>query len=170
MMNAARLGRVLLIALVAIGLSLVSTHRAEAQNVVGGGLKFSTEDALELGIQAGAYVGMQGVLPGLRIGGDVSYYLPTDNFSLLAFNINGQLHFLVQEALSAYGLAGVSIGRWSFDVDDTIPQETSGTETGLNLGGGVEFRMGFGLLYAEAKIVTGDLDRFAIAGGLRFPF
>jgi opacity protein-like surface antigen len=180
MINTARLGRVLLIALVAGSLNLVSTHRSDAQVLVGGGIKFSTADAFDLGLQAGGYFPIA-ALPGLRIGGDVSYYFPkTQNVlgvaevetDLLAFNINGQYVLPLQPALWVYGLAGLSIGRASVSADAPGFGQASETETdtGLNIGGGAEFAVGFGRIYAEAKFVTGDFDRFGIAGGIRIPF
>jgi len=172
MSNPIRFGRTLLAALVAVVLSFAATERANAQIVVGGGIAFTDLDPLDLGIQGNAYFGLP-AMPELRIGGDIVYYFPQDGFDIIAFNVNAQYHFPLQPGTSVYGLAGLSLARWSFDDDfDDIPGfefDTSGTETGLNLGGGIEFGVGFGSLYGEAKFVTGDLDRFVVAGGVRIP-
>lgn len=160
-----------LVAAVVGAFSVTTVSESKAQVVAGGGLVYSLEDGIDLGAQVNAFFGLPDVLPGLRVGGDITYYFPTDNFSILAFNPTAQYHFLTQENLAVYGLAGLSIGRWSFDIDvPGLPDfATSGTETGLLLGAGVEFGVGFGLLYGEGRIVTGDLDRVEIAAGVRIP-
>jgi hypothetical protein len=152
-------------------LGAVSAAESSAQTTAGGGLVYSFETGIDLGIQVNAHVGLPDVLPGLRVGGDVTYFFPTDNFSILSFNPHAQYHFLAQDNLSAYGLAGLSIGRWSIDIDvPGLPGfATSGTETGLLLGGGVNFGLGFGLGFGELRLVTGDLDRVEIAAGIRIP-
>jgi len=56
-----------------------------------------------------------------------------------------------------------------------ISQEISGggssisaSETGLNLGGGAEFGLGFATLYTELKYAISDWDQLDLSAGLRF--
>jgi hypothetical protein len=147
---------------------------ASAQTFVGGGLIYGADiDPFGLGIQAGAYVGMDDLLPGLRLGGDIEFYLPQSEtvfgqdvtWNLLAINGNAQYFFLMGETFDAYALAGLSLGRLSLSGGGA---SESNTELDINLGGGIEVPMDFGRVYAELKIVAGDYDRIVLGAGVRF--
>jgi opacity protein-like surface antigen len=161
-------------------LLLVPTS-ASAQAVAGAGIVFTDLDPFSIGLQVNGYVALPAV-SGLRVGGDLTYYLPdseSDSFfgetfesdvNLFAINANAQYFFLTNPELGLYALGGLNIGRWSTSASaGGVSGSTSGTEMGLNLGAGIEYGMGFGLLYGEAKLVTGDLERFVLAAGIRIP-
>jgi opacity protein-like surface antigen len=176
------------------GLVLVAalTLPASAQTVVlGGGLVHGADmEPFDLGAQAGLYVGLNRLLPGLRLGGDVEYYFrdseevvvvfpdqatgfseeittTTLESSFVAINLNAQYLFLRGAGLDLYGLAGLSMGRASTEVLGTSQSET---RTDLNLGGGLELPLTFLRLYAEAKLVVGEVDRLVAGAGLRLGF
>jgi opacity protein-like surface antigen len=169
--------------LLAAVLFVCGSASASAQTTFGGGLVFTDLDPLGLGFQVNAYVGVPAVLPGLRIGGDFTYFLPEKesvNFggelfeaelNLWEVNGNVQYDFLRQEQLSVYGLGGVNISRVSGDfvLGDIASGSESDTKVGLNLGAGLQIPVGFGAIYGEAKYVVADDDmsRFVFGAGVR---
>lgn len=179
----ARLTRVLVVAVVALTIGLVAAPKADAQISVGGGLVFTDLDPLGLGFQVNGYYGLPDVMPGLRVGGDLTYYLPETqrqtflgesfeaSLNLFELNSNAQLHFLTQEQFSVYGLGGLNFTRISSSV--TVPglgsESASDTKLGFNLGGGGEFNAGFGAVYGEVKyVIQGDnMERIVLGAGVR---
>jgi hypothetical protein len=154
-------------------LALIGAPAASAQQtVIGGGIVYTDLGEFDLGFQVGGYLAI-GAIPGLRVGGDFKYYLPqsetlmgeTWDVDLMAFNGNVHYFFMSTPELGLYGLGGLSLARMSVSFPGG---SESDTEMGLNVGIGTEFNIGFGLLYGEAKLVTGDADRIVVGGGLRF--
>lgn len=146
---------------------------ASAQTFVGGGLIYAADlGDFDLGIQAGGYVGMDDLLPGLRLGGDVEFYLPQSesyagqsvSWNFMAINANAHYMFLRGETFDAYALGGLSLGRSSVSGGG---MSDSNTEIDINLGGGIEVPMNFGRVYGEIKIVAGDYDRIVFGAGVR---
>jgi len=141
------------------------------QTVVGAGVAFTDAEWVDFGFQVNAYVPI-GAVPGLRVGGDFTYYLPQDDINFFAINGNAQYYFMATPELALYGLAGISFSRISIDIDlgdDFFDFSGSDTDIGINIGIGLEYPVGFGALYGEAKIVTGTYDRIGLAGGVRIP-
>jgi len=141
------------------------------QTVIGGGVAFTDADWVDFGFQVNAYVPI-GAVPGLRVGGDFTYYLPQDDINFFAINGNAQYYFMSTPELALYGLAGISFSRISIDIDlgnDFFDVSGSDTDIGVNIGIGLEYPVGFGALYGEAKVVTGTYDRIGLAGGVRIP-
>jgi hypothetical protein len=155
--------------------SLMGAPAASAQQtVVGGGVVYVTDvEGFDLGFQVNGYLAIAAV-PGLRVGGDFTYYLPhketfgseSITVNLMAFNGNAHYFFMSTPEMGLYGLGGLSLARISASF---MGQSESDTEMGLNLGIGAEFHLGFGALYGEAKMVTGDADRIVVGGGIRIP-
>jgi hypothetical protein len=146
---------------------------ASAQVGFGGGLIYATDfDPLDLGVQAGVYVGMDQFVPGLRLGADVEFYFPQSetedgtevDVNFFAINGNAQFFFLQGGPLEAYALGGVSFGRASV----SNGASESETELDFNLGGGIELPMTFGRIYVEGKAVVGEFDRAVFGVGVRF--
>jgi opacity protein-like surface antigen len=146
--------------------------------VVGGGLVHGADmEPFDLGVQAGLYVGLDRLLPGLRLGGDVEHYFRQSEegvvhgdiiaiieSSFLAINLNAQYLFLRGAGVDLYGLAGLSMGRVTTEFLGT---SQSDTRTDINLGGGLELPLAFLRIYGEAKLVVGDRDRLVAGAGLR---
>jgi hypothetical protein len=154
--------------------ALVGAPGASAQQTaVGAGLAYTDLDPFGLGIQVNGYVPIAAI-PGLRVGGDFTYYLPESesfngqslDMNLFAINGNAQYFLMAAPEFGLYGLAGLSLARVSVSF---MGQSESETEMGLNLGIGGEFTVGFGAIFGEAKLVTGDADRIVIAAGVRIP-
>jgi hypothetical protein len=146
--------------------------------VVGGGLVHGADmEPFDLGVQAGLYVGLDRLLPGLRLGGDVEHYFRQSEegvvhgdiiaiieSSFVAINLNAQYLFLRGAGVDLYGLTGLSRGRASTEFLGTSRSES---RTDINLGGGLELPLAFLRLYGEAKLVVGDPDRLVAGAGLR---
>jgi hypothetical protein len=100
------------------------------------------------------------------------YFLPESqngvDINFFGFNINGHYIFYSEDKLMAYGLAGINILRSKVEAGGF---SASNSETGLNLGAGVEFAQDFGNIFGELKLagLGGDADQLVIGGGVRFP-
>lgn len=150
-----------------LGIIFFSNSNALAQSdfKVGGGLAYGTEIEA-IGVQGSAVYGFTEELRGAA---DVTIYFPdsqegVDN-SFWAINANVHYLFMAEDASSFYGLGGINYAT----------QEVSGggmsfsnSEAGLNLGGGAEFGLEFGVIYLEGKYVISDFDQLVLSGGLRF--
>lgn len=154
----------------AIGISSSAT----AQIQVGGGLGFATEIE-QLGFQVG---GTYVINEEIRVAADIIYYLPGDqgqgivDVNWFEFNANGHYLFQDDEDLALYGLGGLNVTRVSIDFPENNffgGGSVSDSEVGLNVGAGLEYGVGFGNLYAEAKYVLSSADHLAITGGVRIP-
>jgi len=170
---------------VAASAVLIGVLAAPAQSqVVGGGLVYGDLFDFNLGLSGGGWVDLAAV-PGLRVGGDVVWYLPqTESFSEFGMNVESratlfevnpiaQYHFFGTDELSVYGVGGVNVSiisaRWSASGFGASESETeSETEIGLNLGIGGEYAIGGGALFGELRLVTGDWDRTVLGAGFRF--
>ena len=156
--------------LLAVGISTT----ASAQIQVGGGIGFATEIE-NLGFQAG---GTYVINEDIRVAADIIYYLPGDqgqgvvDVNWFEFNANGHYLFQDEDDLKFYGLGGINFTRVSIDFPENQffgGGSVSDTEVGLNVGAGLEYGLGFGNLYAEAKYVLSSADHLTVTGGLRFP-
>jgi opacity protein-like surface antigen len=111
-----------------------------------------------------------------RAGLGLTYFFPNDfaggEVKWFGIDINGNYIFYNEDQLMAYGLAGINIISASVDFDGAV--EGSGTntnsETGLNLGAGVEYALDFGNLFGELKFggIGGDANQIVIGAGVRF--
>jgi opacity protein-like surface antigen len=126
---------------------------------VGGGLIYGSE-VEAIGIQAGA---KYGVTNEISAAADFAIYFP-DNYDWWTINVNGHYHFVTEDDKKVYGLAGLNYATIKVEF---LGQSASDSELGLNVGGGAEFALGFGDLYAEAKYILGDADQLALSAGVR---
>lgn len=170
--------RTLLSGAFAIALFLFASagNDAQAQFIVGGGLAFGT-DIESAGVQAGGVYALNDDR-GLRLAADFIFFFPGEDapgfdVNVFEINLNGHYIFYSEDAVMAYALGGLSIATVSVDVDLGIPgvpsSSVSDTELGINAGAGIEYDLGFGYLYGEAKLVLGGFDQFVISGGIRVP-
>jgi outer membrane immunogenic protein len=155
----------LLCAMALAGL-LGSATGASAQVQAGPLLAYHT-DAEAVGI--GAFVGIPiASIPGLAIAPDFLWYFP-DGYDFFA--INGDLSYTIEVSPDSpvvpFVFAGLNIARFSYD-DVPAGFDSSNTEVGLNLGGGVNFQAGSLNPFVGAKFVIQDNTWFVIAAGLSF--
>ncbi|MGM0589819.1 MAG: outer membrane beta-barrel protein [Bacteroidota bacterium] len=154
----------LLTSAIVLGLMASMNSTSFAQNdsdfQIGGGLIYGTE-VEALGIQAGAKYGFTNEISATA---DFAIYFP-DDYDWWTINVNGHYHFINEDRMKVYGLAGLNYATIEVGFLGT---STSDSEVGLNIGGGAEFALGFVDLYTEAKYILGDADQLAISAGLRF--
>ena len=141
---------------------------ADAQLQAGGGISYGTE-AEAVGIQPRI---VYTISEPWRAGADFNYFLDGDEgISYWDLNLNGHYVFYTSEKLSAYALAGLNFFHVSVDNNPSIPgfEDVSDTDTGLNLGAGLQLPLGrlSGLL--EARYVLGDADQLVISACVMFP-
>lgn len=145
------------------------TFAQEGKIVVGPGLAYGSE-VENLGIKVDGYYTIN---EQFRAGLDLVFYLPEDlgngvDANYFGFNINGNYIFYSGDDLMAYGLAGINILRVKVKGNGG---SATNSETGLNLGAGIEFAQDFGSIFGELKLagLGGDADQFVIGAGVRFP-
>lgn len=138
---------------------------------VGVGLVYGSEMET-LGITADAYYG---ITNNFRVGGGLSYFFPNSepgyDTNLFSIDLNGHYFFYSEDEVSIYGLTGLNIAFLSYNYEGTAgPDDTSNSEVGLNIGGGVEYALDFADLFGELKFagIGGDADQLVLGAGLRF--
>lgn len=154
-----------IVAVLAIGTSNLSAQ--EGNIVVGPGLVYGSE-VENLGIKVDGYYTIN---EQFRAGLDLVFYLPDSegnvDVNYFGFNINGNYIFYSEDELMAYALAGINILRVKVEGGGGSATDS---ETGLNLGAGIEYAQSFGSLFGELRLagLGGDADQFVIGAGVRF--
>lgn len=95
------------------------------------------------------------------------------DFNVYEFNVNGHYIFQDEDGLKLYGLAGINHITFSWDTPNNqtgFRVASSFSETGLNIGGGVEYDAGGFFLFGEPKFTLSDADQFSINVGARMQF
>lgn len=142
----------------------------------GSGVGFGSLDN-DLGIRVDGYYAFTEQIRG---GGDFTFYFPKSegetDATVWELNFNANYIFLDEDGLLVYGLGGLNITGLNLETSITnefgsFGGETSETEIGLNLGGGLEYALDFADFFAEAKLgnLGGNADQFVLGAGLRFP-
>lgn len=119
-------------------------------------------DVKEIGIHAGL---LFSVMPKLRLGPDLTYYLTPSGLTWLEFNFNAYYTFVAQNALKLYGLAGLQFAYASLDLGPLGSADN--LDIGFNIGGGLEYDLGGLSLFAEPKFTIGGFEQLAISFGVR---
>ncbi len=139
----------------------------EGTITVGPGLAYGSE-VENLGIKVDGYYTIN---EEFRAGLDLVYYFPetvgNTDINYFGFNINGHYIFYNEEEITAYGLAGINILRVKAESGNNSATDS---ESGLNLGAGIEYAQDFGTLFGELKLagLGGDADQFVVGAGVRF--
>lgn len=154
-----------------------STGFAQTGDIkIGGGLIFGSGvtgiDPVDndLGIKLD---GIYTINEDFRAGANLGFYFPHEQNgfeqTVWELNFNGNYLFYSEEELLLYGLGGINITSISFDQSNQgYSASGSDSEFGLNIGGGLEYGVGFGDLFAELKYVISDADQLAVGAGVRF--
>lgn len=134
---------------------------------VGGGLSYGNE-INNIGLRAdGVYSFNKDWSAALS----ATYYLPKNDLSWFIVDANAQYNFVKQDNLIVYGLAGLNMTMWNFSADlgPFGKVETSGTDTGINVGAGARKNVGKIELFGEVKYVLSGAEFFSIGAGILFP-
>lgn len=154
--------------IITIGCLLVSVffvnNNAVAQSV-GAGLAYGSEIEA-IGIQVN---GVYGFTDEIRGAANFTLFFPDQpsdgDYSFWTLNADVHYLFMAEEATNVYGLGGLNFASQEISSGGF---SASDSEIGLNLGGGAEFGMGFGSLFAEVKYVISDFDQLVLNAGVRF--
>ena len=154
--------------LILIGFALCLNANAQSTQgdiVAGGGLGFGL-DIEELGLNLNGYYA---ITDDIRAGVDILYYLGSDeNITFWEMNFLGNYLFINDEEMRVYALAGIhrfnvswSGGGFGF----------SGSQTGLVIGGGIEYDLGTVSLYGEPKLsLVSVWGQLTLSAGVRYKF
>jgi hypothetical protein len=108
-----------------------------------------------------------------RGGIDFTYYLIGER-DLSANELNLNVHYFVRNrsSLAFYGLGGINISNTSgSDELWRVEREVGDPNTrrlGLNIGGGLEFRISNLSIFGEPKLTLLGFNQFAFTGGVRY--
>lgn len=148
-----------------------TTKAQEGQIQIGPGLMYGSQIE-NLGIKVDGYYTIDDQF---RAGVDLAYYFPDNNTfgnteittNYFAVNLNGNYIFITEKEFMAYALAGINILSISSSGGGG---SASTSETGLNLGAGIEYGLDFGNLFGELKLagLGGDADQLVLGAGVRF--
>jgi opacity protein-like surface antigen len=129
-------------------------------------------DGVDLGVGAQLTIPLPSLNENVELAGRFNFFFPDVGDY---WEINGDLHYLFttdgDSQVTPYVLAGVGIGRWSFDADlgSFGSVSASSTEVALRAGGGLRIPASDKLNFvAEGAIGIGDIPDYAIRAGLQF--
>jgi outer membrane immunogenic protein len=151
--------------------SLVCYASSFAQVRVGGMLGYGTEvEQWGLGVNAEFFLNEK-----MAIAPNLLFYFPEkrNGLKFSYWELNGNFHYylLSEDAVSIYGLAGLNLITIKVKATDDFldDYDNSESELGLNLGLGVNFKVGGVLPFGELKYVAGDADQAVLLLGVKFP-
>lgn len=147
--------------LVVTGVLLFAAPRVSAQ--VRLGPELTVADNVDFGIGARAFFPIPSVHPNMEIGAFLDIYFPGNDADY--FEVGGTWYYLFPLAdnpnlIPKVG-AGMTVGRWSVS-------ESSRTDVGLHLLGGLEFPLPTIQPFIEAGAGLGDIPDFFLRGGISF--
>jgi outer membrane immunogenic protein len=150
--------------------SLTFCAASYAQVRIGGFLGYGSEiEQLAIGANAEFFLNEK-----MAIAPSIAFYLPQEDGPVKTnlWELNGNFHyyFVSEDMISVYGLGGlnfttvhVKFDGFGADFDD------SQTEIGLNLGGGINFKVTDKIIpFGELKYAISDFDQVAIFFGVKF--
>ncbi len=137
----------------------------EGDIVAGGGLGFGF-DVEEIGLNLNGYYS---ITDEIRAGADILYYfVEGDGISFWELNLLGNYLFINDEELRVYALAGIH--RFNVSVDTGFGN-FGGSQTGLMIGGGVEYDLGTVSIYGEPRIsLVSVYGQLSLTAGARYKF
>ncbi|MBI3124942.1 MAG: hypothetical protein HYZ10_11120 [Ignavibacteriales bacterium] len=142
---------------------------SSAQGIkVGGGLSYGSEIS-SIGLRAD---GVYSINADWSVGLTGTYYLPKNDLSWFVIDANAQYNFVKQSDLTVYALAGLNMTMWNLDFPENsygFDFDTSGTDTGVNIGAGARKKLGKLELLGEIKYVASGAGFFSLGAGILFP-
>ena len=160
--------RKLLVGLMVVGFMATGAKRAEAQFRFGANVSWGDDTDFGLGARANFGFGefsRRNPIEGLVT---FDYFFP-DGFDYWEVTGNAIYRFdISNETVKPYAGAGVLISHASVDLPS--PFDASSTDAGLNLLGGLRFRLKNStvLPFVEARLEVKDGSQFVLAGGVLF--
>ncbi|MDR1198735.1 MAG: porin family protein [Prevotellaceae bacterium] len=116
----------------------------------------------------------------IRLEGAFTYFLPKtygkgiveSKLNMWDISVNGQYLFSLNETLTVYPLAGLGVLGTSYKSDVINSASVSSTDFGLNVGGGIDFKLTEKLvLCGQVKyMIAGDWSRPIATAGVTYKF
>jgi outer membrane protein X len=152
-------------------------EHAQAQSIdgairVGGHMGYGTSiETFGIGLR-----GDYAVTTSILIAPDFMYFFGKNDFvDVNWFDINLNGHYLIEinnPDLVPYALGGLNIAITSLDCNNlpgSICEESSDTDIGLNIGGGMDYSVGRMTMFGELRLVVGQADQLVFIAGVKFP-
>jgi hypothetical protein len=156
---------------------------AQAQFTFGPGVAY--HDDADLGIGVWFASPLPSLHEQVSLTGSFIYFFPDgdrdlvggNSFDVSYWELNPGLaySFPTESSITPFVAAGLNIARWSVDVDGPLDDfidlgYSSGTDIGLNVGGGIRTMLGDSFTgVAAGRLELGGGDGFVIEAGLGFP-
>lgn len=165
------------IAVLTMVLGAVAAAPVSGQVAVGPQLSFADDADFGVGIRAEAPLsGMMTAEPGsaastMFLIGSFDWFFPDDaeGVDVRYFEINANVGYPLEvEGFDPYVGGGLNIATGSVSFDDPALEDSSNTEIGLNLLGGLKFLLGDLNAFAEARIELSGGEQFVISAGVLF--
>lgn len=153
------------------GLAIDAEPQQDEQNI-GVGVVYGAEIE-RLGLQLSYFYF---ITAALAIGGDLTFFLPESvsfggiKTTASFYTLNVVAHYMLYTSIimRAYVLGGLNYAIFRFKTKGNgFNESSSSSEIGLNIGGGIEYALAVGFLFAELKYILGDADQLVIAAGYR---
>lgn len=156
---------------VIVSLGFAFSTQAQESTRIGGFLAYGTEIE-NIGIGANAEFP---IMENLTISPSFIYYLPKEEYGMkmnwFEVNANANYYFVSQDNMSVYALGGLNYSsvKVSFDNARLGNYSASDGRFGLNLGGGINFKIGGNITpFAELKYVIIDGGQLVAGAGVKF--
>jgi hypothetical protein len=144
------------------------------------GAQVNFADEADLGVGVRAILNLDSVQKGVKAVGSFDYYFPSGygawgtDVDVTYFEVNANATYdipLEDAPITPYFGAGLNFAHSSVDVNTDYygyDGESSNTDIGLNILGGIVFDTGSLNFFGEAKFEVGGGEQFVITGGIRF--
>ena len=167
-----RIAFVMLIGSLFLGLENARAQAVDGAFRVGGHLGYGTSiESFGVGAR-----GDYAVSPSILIAPDFMYFFGKNDFvDVNWFDINFNGNYLIEinnPDLVPYALAGLNIAVTSLDCNNlpgSVCEDSSNTELGFNIGGGMDYLVGRMIVFGELRGVLGKADQLVIITGVKLP-
>lgn len=140
---------------------------------LGGQVGLGTEiESFGLGVR-----GDYALTPKFLLATDFMYFFGDEDFGIEHnwFDVNFNANYLIElrnKNLYPYLLGGLNLARTAVKCEGVLSalcDEFSETDTGFNLGGGLDIMVGSLALFGELRVTLGNADQVVLAGGIKLP-
>lgn len=159
------------VAMVTVAAAVFVPGQAQAQSYFGPVAAF--HDDFDFGVGAFVSIPRPNWHENLSLLFDAEIFFPGNDINYMTFNGGAAYAFPIEnQAVRPFAAAQLAVRRWSWDYDGPGANlvDTSSTDIGLNLGGGVTFVQSSLRPSLAARLELGDGSGFGIYGSVGFPF
>lgn len=155
--------------LISLGFGL--TTQAQEETRIGGFLAYGTEiENIGIGVNAEFPI-----IENMTVSPSLIYYFPKEEYGVkmnwFEVNANANYYLLNQDNMGVYAVGGLNYSNVKVSFDNAWLSSSSASEGrfGLNLGGGINFKLGGNIMpFAELKYVIIDGGQLVAGAGAKF--